>query len=96
MIELLVFLVTGFAVSLAAWYLFEALPGAAIRFESRTIGEYGLLHSGIAYAFAGPVLALSTIITKPAGFSKALAGISISILWSVALGMTIIGIVLSF
>lgn len=95
MVELLVFAVTGFAVSLAAWFLFDALPGKQVRFERKTLAEYGLFHSGVAFAFAGPVMALENVVSQSSSLMRFAAGLAISLLWSVALGMTVIGLILS-
>lgn len=95
MIELLVFAVTGFAISLAAWFLMDALPGAAVRFERQTVSEYGLFHSGIAFALAGPVITLDNAVSRSSGLLRFSAGFAIAVLWAVALGMTVIGLVLS-
>lgn len=95
MIELLVFAVTGFAISLAAWFLMDALPGARVRFERETLGEYGLFHSGIAFAFAGPVITLDNAISRSSGLVRFSVGFAIALLWAIALGMTVIGLVLS-
>lgn len=96
MIEFLVFVVTGFAVSLSVWYLLEALPGGAVRFERGTLREYGILHAAIAYVFAGPVLTLTTAFANDARFAQLCVGFFVSVFWSVVLGMTIVGLVLSF